>query len=262
MEGRQGGGQAGGRAGRRAGRRAGKQEGNLVGNGDGTWPRPPNDQPASCSLKWNLIGFWFYKSFSQSLSLAVAPLDVCITQLYVCVNMCVHVDVYLKAGRRAGRGAFRAWPKGCRIAVAGVWRSSLPFCTRHKYAISVSVRYVCYSPARSWLRLRLRLRLRWSRISRAESRAAATADWRTSMPSETTFDLQVPSGNVQLAYCNKHQSKCKFFRNFDSAQIRSKPRVAREVWRILITSVSVCSPLFISFNMFHISMKISTLMLL
>lgn len=29
----------------------------ATGNCDGTWPRPPNDQPACCSLKWNLIGF-------------------------------------------------------------------------------------------------------------------------------------------------------------------------------------------------------------
>lgn len=47
------------------GRQAGRQRGVwgsggrwlATGNCDGTWPRPPNDQPACCSLKWNLIGF-------------------------------------------------------------------------------------------------------------------------------------------------------------------------------------------------------------
>lgn len=44
---------------RQAGSRAGREWGSWLatGNGDGTWPRPPNDQPACCSLKWNLIGF-------------------------------------------------------------------------------------------------------------------------------------------------------------------------------------------------------------
>lgn len=53
--------------------------------------RPRNDQPACCSSKWNLIGFWFCKSFSQSFPVyAALRIDVYIAMSWIHT---VYVDI-------------------------------------------------------------------------------------------------------------------------------------------------------------------------
>lgn len=149
-----------------------------------------NDQPACCSLKWNLIGFWFYKSFSQSLLVAAATRTV---SMCVLLYMYVHTYIYLQS----------TWSRrttvGCHFALGISMQYPFPFVT-----------FVTKARTRAQTHRDYREVERVGTAGRRERSGVHSV--------ASTFDLAGANKPENVAYCNKNESKCNFFRKFASCK--------------------------------------------